>query len=213
LTGVIISETIKSEAGDYHMDNQEEDLAKSVYGARFNSEDVKVVAGINEATLQNWLARGQLNLEQQNPGRGKARQYTAYEVARIRFVKRLVDLGFPLVPAFKITAALKKLWEATPGGHEAYGRESNLASWLLIAEAGVWTAHRRSSRFPLDHSPVQADDFVAIWAVEMTGSTSHRTIRDAINFFGDAAVVVVNMGVLLEQTVSHLRSILHEKDG
>jgi hypothetical protein len=183
------------------MDKHEGGVASNVYETRFSSEDVKLIAGINEVTLQNWLARGYLNLEQQNPGRGKPRQYTAYEVARIRFIKKLVDLAFPLAPAFKITAALKRLWEAAPGGHEAYACEANLASWLFVAPADVWKMQRRTTRFPLDHSAVQAAGYVAIWAVERVGSPNRASIQDAINFFADAAIIVVNMGVLLQQTL------------
>ncbi len=190
------------------MDNHHSEVVESnVYEARFSSEEVMAVAGINDSTLQNWLARGQLNLEQQNPGRGKPRQYTVYEVARIRFIKKLVDLAFPLTPAFKITAALKRLWQAVPGGHEAYADEVNLASWLFVAQAEAWDMRRRTVRFPLDHSPVRADGYVAIWAMEHVGSPN-RGMRDAINFFGDAAVIVVNMGTLLKQTLSLLEQHL-----
>lgn len=180
----------------------------SVYKERFSSEEVIVVAGINDSTLQNWLARGQLNLEQQNPGRGKPRQYSVYEVARIRFMKKLVDLALPLAPAFKITAALQRLWEDVPGGHEAYGDEVNLASWLFVAPVDAWDVRRRTVHFPLDHSKVQADGYMAIWAVEVVGSPNRGSIRDAINFFADAAVIVVNMGTLLKQTLSHLEQRL-----
>src|SRR5260370_42192096 len=114
------------------MDNHHSEVVESnVYEARFSSEEVMAVAGINDSTLQNWLARGQLNLEQQNPGRGKPRRYTVYEVARIRFIKKLVDLAFPLTPAFKITAALKRLWQAGSCGHEEYADESVLAKLLF----------------------------------------------------------------------------------
>jgi hypothetical protein len=112
-----------------------------------------------------------------------------------------VDLAFPLAPAFKITAALKRLWEAAPGGHEAYAGESNLASWLFVAPVDVWKMQRRTTRFPLDHSAVQAAGYVAIWAVERVGSPNRASIQDAINFFEDAAIIVVNMGILLQQTL------------
>jgi hypothetical protein len=194
------------------MDNQQPKVA-TVYQARFSSEEVMVVSGISDMTLQNWLARGRLNLKQQNPGRGKPRQYTLYEVARIRFIKKLVDLAFPLAPAFKITAALERLWEATPGGHEGYALEPNLANWLLVVEAEVWNKRRRTARFPLDHSAVQADGYTAIWAAEIIGSPSGGSIRDAIDFFVDSAVIVVNMGVLLHQTVLLLERCLAERDG
>lgn len=195
------------------MDNQKPKVARTIYEARFKSEEVMAVAGISNMTLQNWLARGDLNLKQQNPGRGKPRQYTVYEVARICLVKKLVDLAFPLAPAFKITAALKRSWEDTPGGHEAYARERNLASWLLLVEAGAWDTRRRTARFPLHHSAVRADGYVAIWAAEIIGSSQGGSIRDAINFFVDAAVIVMNMAVFLQQTVSLLEDRLVERDG
>jgi hypothetical protein len=194
------------------MDKHNSQVALSASDKLFNSEDVKAVAGINEVTLQNWLARGRLKLAQQNPGRGKPRQYTAYEVARIRFLKRFADLGLPLKPAFKITAALKKLWEATPGGHESYGRERNKVSWVLIAHSELWNRQVAIGRFPLDHSPVETDGYVAIWAAEIVGDAK-RSLREAINFFAGGPLIVVNMGVLLDQTVLFLEQRLKERDG
>jgi DNA-binding transcriptional MerR regulator len=194
------------------MDKQFSQFEFGVSDKLFNSEDVKAVAGINEVTLQNWLARGRLKLDQQNPGRGKSRRYTLYEVARIRFLKRFADLGLPLKPAFKITAALKKLWEATPGGHEGYSRERKSASWVLIARAELWNRQVAIRRFPLHHSPVEADGYVAIWAAEMIGDAK-RSLREAINFFVGGPLIVVNMGVLLDETVSLLKRRLMERDG
>ncbi len=194
------------------MDKSHSSFELSVNDRLFNSDDAKVVAGINEVTLQNWLSRGRLKLGQQNPGRGKSRQYTAYEVARIRFLKRFADLGLPLKPAFKITAALKKLWEATPGGHESYGREPNIVSWILIARAELWDRQVAIGPFPLDHSPVKTDGYVAIWAAEIIGNTK-RSIREAINFFGGGPLIVVNMGVLLDETVAHLNRRLMDRGG
>src|ERR1700677_1199750 len=194
------------------MDKKTSQVALGVLDKLFSSEDVKVVAGINEVTLQNWLARGSLKLAQQNPGRGNPRQYTLYEVARIRFLKRFSDLGLPLKPAFKITAALKKLWEASPGGHEGYGRERNLVSWILIARSELWSGRITIGKFPLDHSPVETDGYVAIWATEIIGHAK-RNLRAAIDFFDGGPLIVVNIGVLFDQTVSLLERRLKEKDG
>jgi hypothetical protein len=126
----------------------------------------------------------------------------------MRFMKKLVDLAFPLAPAFKITAELKRLWEKVPGGQEAYGDEVNLASWLFVAQADAWDLRQRTVRFPLHHSRVRADGYIAIWAVEQVGSPNCGSMRDAIHFFADAAVIVVNMGALLKQTVSLLEQRL-----
>jgi hypothetical protein len=60
---------------------------------------------------------------------------------------------------------------------------------------------------------VPADGYIAIWAAEIIGSPSGGSIRDAINFFVDSAVIVVNMGVLLHQTVLLLERCLAERDG
>ena len=186
-------------------------VTRGVPDKLFNSEDVKMVAGINEVTLQNWLARGRLKLAQQNPGSGNPRQYTLYEVARIRFLKRFADLGLPLKPAFKITAALKKLWEASPGGHEGYGREPNVVSWVLIARSELWGDRITIGKFPLDHSFVETDGHVAIWATEIVGDIK-RNLRAAVDFFDGGPLIVVNMGVLLDQTVSLLDRRFKEKD-
>lgn len=185
----------------------------SVHDVRFSTDEVIKVVGINEGTLQNWLARGRLNLTQQNPGRGKPRQYTAYEVARIRFIKKLVDVGFPLAPAFKITAALKKLWDLGPGSHEAYAGEIQLASWILIVAADVWKAREGTAKFPLDYSRIVADEFVAIWAVEILVTPRPARLWDAIKFFDCDAVIVINMGSLLAQTTSMLFDCIVERGG
>lgn len=191
------------------MDNHQ--IPLKVYRANYSSADALSVAGINDVTLQNWLARGHLNLGQQNPGRGKARQFTAYEIARIRFVKKLVDLQFPLAPAFKITAAIKKLWESAPRGHEVYASEPNLRSWLLVVASTEWKTRQRGVRFPLDYSSIPADDYVAIWAVEIIGGSGKHSMQDALQFFEDSPVIVINMALLLQQTLLQLEKLLLER--
>jgi hypothetical protein len=100
-----------------------------------------------------------------------------------------------------------------PGDHEAYREEPNLLGGFSIAAAHVEAARRKASQFPLDHIPVQANDFVPVWAVEVNGAHHGGKIRDAMNYFGNAAVVGVNLGVLLQQTVGRLEGCPKEKGG
>ena len=53
---------------------------------------------------------------------------------------------------------------------------------------------------------------MAIWATEIIGHAK-RNLRAAIDFFDGGPLIVVNMGVLLDQTVSLLERRLKEKDG
>jgi hypothetical protein len=83
-----------------------------------------------------------------------------------------------------------------------------------VVQAKVWDMRPRTVRFPLDHTTVRADGYVAIWAVAHVGSPNPGSMRDAINFFTDAAVIVVNMGALLKQTPSLLEQrLLASLDG
>jgi len=190
------------------MDNHK--IRPEIYDAAYTSADVMAVARITEVVLQNWLARGDLNLIRQNPGRGKARQYSAYEVAHICFVKKLVDHAFPLTSTFKITAALQQLWERCPGGHEGWAEEPNFRSWLLISQAQAGAKRQTKASFPLAHSKIVVDDFVAIWAIERIGVVTKKTMRDALDSFEDYPVTVINMALLLRQTLLHLQRRLAE---
>jgi len=171
-----------------------------ITGAKFTSNDVLSVAGIDSATLQNWLTRKEaIKLDSgRNPGRGKAREYSAYEVARIRLMKKLVDARVPLAPAFKITAVLRRLWEAEPGTHEGYADEPGLGSWLLVVPASAWLATWK-------RGVIRADDYIGVWVVDIVGQSGDRGLSanlDAIK--DDSAAVVLNLGKFLKETFSRL---------
>jgi MerR HTH family regulatory protein len=175
--------------------------------AIYHGPEVIKAVGISWDTLQHWLARDvhkDLKLTQQNPGRGKSRDYTAYEVARLRFAKKLLDLNLPLLPAFKITGAVKKLWESVPGGMEA----NPFTNWLFIVRAEECPALKPPhGRFPIAATSVRAGDFSAIWAIE------NKPVGEALKFFGGSAVVAVNMTALLTETYSILAKLLSELRG
>jgi hypothetical protein len=176
--------------------------APAVHSELFDTRDVAAIAGLDFGKLQNWLTRGliQLNTEL-NPGRGQSRQYAAYEVARIRLMKKLADAGVPLSTAFKITDALKRLWLKTPGGHESYGSESLLKSLLLVLLAADWPAGHRASI-------VRCDDYLAVWLVdEQRNADKPSGLRATLAALRDATVVVINMGAFLQETLSRLAQL------
>jgi hypothetical protein len=175
----------------------------AIHLERFDTREVASVVGVDFGKLQNWLTRGliQLNTEL-NPGRGQSREYTAYEVARIRLMKKLADAGVPLSTAFKITGALKRRWEEIPGGHESYGSEPHLKSLLLVLSAAEWPVGYKASM-------VRTDDYVALWLVDERHNTDKpRGLRATLAALGDATVVVINMGAFLQETLFRLAQLL-----
>jgi DNA-binding transcriptional MerR regulator len=175
---------------------------QSIHTQRFDTKEVARVSGVDIGKLQNWLTRGVIQTESElNPGRGQSRAYSAYEVARIRLMKKLADTGVPLSTAFKLTSALKKAWEQVPGGHELYGTELAIQSWLLVLSAAEWPTGRKASK-------VQADDYVAVWLVDTKQVPDSPTgLRATLAALGDAAVVVINLGAFLKETLSPLSAL------
>jgi len=170
-----------------------------IHSGRFDTKEVARVAGFDVGKLQNWLTRGVIQLKSElNPGRGQSREYTAYEVARIRLMKKLSDVGVPLSTAFKLTAVLKRSWEQVPGGYEAYGSEPHIKSWLLVLPSAEWPSDRKAS-------VVRADDYALVWLVDLQHTTeSPQGLKATLAALGDAAVVVINMGAFLQETMSRL---------
>lgn len=175
---------------------------RSIHTQRFDTKEVARVSGVDIGKLQNWLTRGVIQTESElNPGRGQSRAYSAYEVARIRLMKKLADNGVPLSTAFKLTSALKEVWERVPGGSELYGSELAIQSWLLVLLAAEWPAGREASMVP-------ADDYIAVWLVDTKKvPDSPAGLRATLAALGDAAVVVINMGAFLKETLSPLSAL------
>src|SRR5579862_5479514 len=177
----------------------ESTVTPAIHSRSFRTVDAAAVVGISVGKLQNWLTRGAIQLEgAQSPGRGQSRDYSAYEVARIALMKKLSDCGVPLGTAFKITAALKDAWEQAVGGHELYGTEPDLQSWLIVARADEWPSGRKGSL-------VRADAHVAVWIVDQISKPdAERGLRETLLALAGAPVIVVNMGKVLHDTITKL---------
>jgi MerR-like DNA binding protein len=184
----------------------------NVHQVRFDSEDVVDVAGVSAMTLQNWIARGWLVVQQKNPGRGKSREFTAYEVARIRFMKKLVAAAVPVGTAFKITSAFKNLWDAAPGVHELAGDEPTRTDWLLIIPAEEWTAGRRASVLrDQGRSFFAVDEFVAIWKMEFGDVKQVMSVRAFLDLLSGSPVLLLDAGKLLGETIELLKARVQVK--
>ena len=177
-----------------------------IHSELFDTNEAASVAGVDVGKLQNWLTRGVIQLKcEQNPGRGQSREYTPYEVARIRLMRKLADVGVPLSTAFKLTDALKKAWEQIPGGHELYGSELQLKSWLLVLPAAAWPAGLKASM-------VRADDYAAVWLVDQQRYPDDpKGLRATLASLDDAAVMLINMGAFLKQTLSRLARLVEDR--
>jgi hypothetical protein len=171
----------------------------AIHTRKFSTKDAAVAIGVSVGKLQNWLTRGAVQLEgTQNPGRGQSRNYTAYEVARIALMKKLSECGVPLETAFKITSAMKESWERVAGGHEQYGEELGLQSWLVVVLTRDWPSGRKGSI-------VRADAYTAVWTVDEIGKPDSETgLMATLLALGSAPAVVVNMGKVLHDTITEL---------
>ena len=177
-------------------------VTPSIHSRSFRTLDAAAVVGISAGKLQNWLTRGAIQLEgTQNPGRGQSRDYSAYEVARIALMKKLSDCGVPLGTAFKITSVLKEGWERVVGGHEQYGTEPDLQSWIIVVQANDWPAGRKGSLVP-------ADAHIAVWLVDQISKPdADRGLRETLLALKDVPAVIVNMGRALHDTITKLEAI------
>jgi DNA-binding transcriptional MerR regulator len=174
----------------------------AIHFRSFSTREAAAVVGISVGKLQNWLTRGAIQLEgAQNPGRGQSRNYSAYEVARIALMKRLSEYGVPLETSFKITSALKSAWTEVAGGHEAYGTEPDLQSWLVVLLTSDWPAE-------LKRSSVRANDHIAVWIVDQITKPDPSTgLTATLRALNSAPAIIVNMGKILHETVSKLEGV------
>jgi DNA-binding transcriptional MerR regulator len=177
-----------------------------IHSETFDTRETAQVAGVDVGKLQNWLTRGVILLaKEQNPGRGQSRKYTAYEVARIRLMRKIADSGVPLSTAFKLTDALKKAWEQVPGGHENYGRELHLTSWLLVLTETEWPTDRKQNL-------VRADNYVGVWLVDQKGKPEvDRALLPTLAALDDAPVIAINMGRMLHKTMLGLQRVVEKR--
>lgn len=173
--------------------------------ARFDSTEVAFAVGATQPTLQNWLRPDRAPvLDDQSPGRGKVRKFTAFEVARLCLAKRLIESGVAMSAALKITAALKVNWES--GGHESYGggqvaQKSHGIKWpvhslIVVAKTSDWPTKHHGSMF-------SADGYTGVWLVDGAPKPG-RGLRATLEALGSAAAVIVNMGLVLKETFDRL---------
>ena len=174
-----------------------------VQDARFSREDLLKVAGVTAKTLQNWIARGVIAVEEASPGRGRAREFTAFEVARIRLAKKLVGANVPVVAAFGISEAFKKLWDAAPGATDS---EPNFADWLIAIPAEEWTSERkRAVMATRDVAELPAYDLVFIWKKTRLDDPK-RGILPVLAAVSDAAPVMLQVSSVLDDAMFQLKS-------
>jgi hypothetical protein len=186
-----------NEAGE--LIGAEQAVAPAIHFRQFSTKDAAAVVGVSVGKLQNWLTRGAVQLEGElNPGRGQSRTYTAYEIARIALMKKLSECGVPLETAFKITSKLKQSWKQVVGGHEQYGLEPSLESWLVVVHAVNWPPGRKGSL-------LRADGYVAAWIVdESRKPDAEQGLMATLLALGAAQAIVVNMGKVLHDTIAEL---------
>ena len=175
----------------------------AIHFRKFGTKETASVVGISAGKLQNWLTRGAIQLEgEQNPGRGQYRNYTAYEIARIALMKKLSECGVPLETSFKITSAMKGIWERVLGGHELYGgAEPSLQSWLVVALTRDWPQE-------LKRSIVQCDAHTAVWIIDQIDKPDSDTgLGATLLTLGATPAIVVNMGAVLNRTIAELEGL------
>jgi DNA-binding transcriptional MerR regulator len=76
----------------------------------FENADAVAATGLSATTLQTWATRGILALskEQQNPGVGAKRLYSALDIARIAATKAFIDRGLTNNAAVGIALRLER---------------------------------------------------------------------------------------------------------
>lgn len=180
----------------------ESTVTPSIHSRSFRTVDAAAVAGISVGKLQNWLTRGAIQLEAvQNPGRGQSRNYSAYQIARIALMKKLSDAGIPLTTSFKITSYLKASWTQVAGGHEQYGTEPDLQSWIIVVLAADWPAGRKGSL-------VRADAHLAVWIVDQISKPDAASgLRETLLALEGAPAIVLNMGKVLHDAITKLEKL------
>jgi MerR HTH family regulatory protein len=170
------------------------------------SADVKAVLGINEGTLQNWLARGrEIKLKKQKPGSGTPRHFEAHEVIRIAVIKKLTDVGFPLKPAFEFAGAIAGLFEQYGAGIQDQV-QSGFTHSLLIASKHVFRETNVVSIPGCSVIDSKSSDFSAAWHLSppVNAAASHSALNQ-LQKFGDTAIVI-NIGALAVTTLRALRA-------
>lgn len=71
----------------------------------FTHAEVCAATGIPSATLQNWVNRGIVKIENANPGKSAKRLYSEIDIEYVLFVTKLSSLGIPPADACGFAAA------------------------------------------------------------------------------------------------------------
>ncbi len=96
---------------------------------RFRQADVlRLVPGLSQGTLQNWIARGLLQLSAPKPHKHAKTSWCAYNVIALRFVVQVTQLGLKPSEALKLAERLEDEIEGflerfTPRPNEETGIE------------------------------------------------------------------------------------------
>jgi hypothetical protein len=176
-----------------------ESPAEPVMKSWFDTRDLMAVAGISNATVQNWFKRNvlqKLGPGQHKPGQGRSRIYTAYEIVRLCLMKHLTEV-LPVETAFGISHALKDMWDKGRGAHESFAEEPGIRSWLVVMRAALWPTGRPASK-------VRSGDHLAVWVVDRRGKESE--LLATLNAIRPSEpVIVLDLGGLLSKTMTELR--------
>jgi hypothetical protein len=167
---------------------------------KFDSEEAARVLGITAGTLQAWLARGIVRLANANPGRGKVREYTRYEITRMQLMRKLSMCGMELGAAFRWTAKLADLFENADGAYDEWGKDPIGCMWLVVSPADANPELKGRPDIRL------FEGFHIAFPVMHNNQGEKSALVDTINHLSGLAMSI-NISYLLADTSGRLESL------
>src|SRR5579871_6542260 len=84
------------------MKNSAEKISGDLDTPRFNNSELMWVTGLSLATVQTWVNRGLIRIQEQNPGHGRRRLYSARNLFSLAIAARLAESKLPISDAFSL---------------------------------------------------------------------------------------------------------------